>query len=60
MLITYQTNGVTVVLNGVEVMNALLPEVKPPYEQTVTLQYHREPLEFKNIYIRRIEGGKQM
>jgi len=58
MLITYQKNGVAVVLNGIKVMNALLPEVEPPYERTITLQYHREPLKFKNIYIRRIEGEK--
>jgi hypothetical protein len=38
-------------------MNALL-EIKPPYEQPISVQNHGEPAEFKSIYIRPIEGGK--
>jgi len=52
MLLTVKENRLTAVLNGIEVMNVLLPESNRPYEQPVSLQNHGEPLEFQNIYIR--------
>jgi type 1 glutamine amidotransferase len=56
-LITMKGNRLKTILNGVEVMDVLLPENKQ-YETPVTLQNHGEPAEFKNLYIRPIEGGK--
>ena len=58
MLLTVEKNRLAVLVNGIEVMNVLLPEIKPPYEQPVVLQNHGEPMEFKSIYIRPIGGGK--
>ena len=58
-LFTVKENRLITVLNGIEVMNVLLPEIKPPYEQPVALQNHSEPLEFKNIYIRPLAGGRE-
>jgi hypothetical protein len=58
MLIEFsKKNHVRVVLNAIEVMNAWLPEIQPPYEQSISLQYHNEPLEFKSLYIRPAVGG---
>jgi hypothetical protein len=52
-LITVQDDKVTVVLNGKEVISqAPLLGSKP--ESSVGLQRHGDPLEFKNIYIKRL------
>jgi type 1 glutamine amidotransferase len=52
MLLTVKQNRLTTVLNGIEVMNVLLPQSNRAYEQSVALQNHTEPLEFQNIYIK--------
>ena len=59
MLLTVGKNRLTTVLNGIEVMNVLLPESNRPYEQPVSLQNHGEPLEFQSIYIRANEYERE-
>ena len=52
--VTMKGDHVTVLLNGKKVIdNAWLPEV--PAEGPIGLQHHGDPVQFRNIYIRRLK-----
>jgi hypothetical protein len=53
-LLRVENNRLRTVLNGIEVMNVLLPKSKRDYNQPISLQNHGEPMEFKHIYVRPI------